>query len=157
MFGMAVFDLISLLRSKKYYWESLLWGVLMFFSLLSIVYRLFDDLILLTSNLGYYTLFIFSPLFFVQASYSLTPKNENDNMNDLFHSNRKAFFGSVSGVLLINFIIQYFITHRVEPIQHVLLVLLIASNMFFNKLYLRIVASGMVCFSILLDYWELAL
>jgi drug/metabolite transporter (DMT)-like permease len=154
MYGMAVFDLISLFRSKKYYWESMLWGGLMFFALLTIVYRLFDVLELLTSNLGYYTLFIFSPLFFVQGSYSLTPKDEDDNMNELFHKRRQAFFGSLAGVLFINYLIGHFIVGRQDLYPQLALLVLMALNVFIDKLYLRLTTAALVFYVVGRDYLE---
>lgn len=155
IYGMVVFDLISLLRSKKYYWESLFWGALMFFELLTIVYHLFDDLVLLTSNLGYYTLFIFSPLLFVQGSFSLTPKDENENMELRFSQKRQAFFGSLTGVLVVNFIIRFFITGHMEPIQHATLLILIGLNVIFDKMYLRLFTGVLVGITVIYDYWSL--
>lgn len=140
LYGIAVFDLLSLIRNKKPYWESQLWAGLLFFTLIAILFNLYEDLTSVTSSILYYTLYLFSPIFFVQACYLITPKEDHDDMKEHFIKKRKLFFGSLTGLVFINFLIHILITDKVNLVQSAVFVALFGINIFVDKVYVRMIS-----------------
>jgi len=112
LYGIAVFDLLSLVRNKKTYWESILWACLLFFTLVGLLFQLYDDLVPITSNIFYYTIFLISPIFFVQCCYLIAPADPEADVKTVFDKNRKSFFLSLPGVVFINAITHLLATQR---------------------------------------------
>ncbi|MCB0480580.1 MAG: hypothetical protein KDC83_04065 [Flavobacteriales bacterium] len=154
LYGIGIFDLLSLVRNKENYWENLLWATVMFFTLIALLFDFYEDLGKLTSNILYYTLFIFSPLFFVQSCYLISPDEKERDMKAHFDSNRRHFFISMTGVVLVNVLIQLLVTNKFHLVQSILIVSSFSLNVFFDKLYLRLIAAALITIFVLRFYIE---
>lgn len=152
LYGIAVFDLLSLVRNKKIYWESILWAALLFFTLVGMLFNLYDDLVLITSNILYYTIFLFSPIFFVQCCYLIAPSDPKADMKSGFEENRKYFFLSLGGVVLINTIVHLIAAQREHWIHTIIFLAVFGINAFFNKIYLRMIAAVSLIVLVIIGY-----
>ncbi|MBD79494.1 MAG: hypothetical protein CL840_11305 [Crocinitomicaceae bacterium] len=155
LYGIAVFDLLSLVRNKKTYWESILWAMLLFFALIAIMFNLYEDLVTITSNIYYYTLFIFSPILFVQCCYLISPTDVEDDMKEVFTTNRKTFFMSLTGVIAVNLLIHVLVTNKTNYVQSLFFILIFGLSAFYDKVYLRLVAAAAIGFVIVATYIKL--
>ena len=154
IYGIAIFDLLSIIRSNKIYWESLLWVLLLFFCIVSILFNLFPKLEAITSNIRIYTLFLFSPILFAHSCFLLTPKEENSDLKHQFHQNRKAFFLSASGVITVGLILNYIGIKSSMIYLNIIGLSLFLLNVFIDKLPLRLAAAVFLLVWIILNYMK---
>ena len=107
IYGSAIFDLLSIGRAKKLYWESVLWVILLFFSVVVILFSLYEDLNNITSSVIDYSIFLASPILFAQASFLLSSGDKEVDLKDYFLINRKKFFLVTCSLKVVNMIISY--------------------------------------------------
>lgn len=152
IYGTAIFDLLSISRAKKLYWESVLWVILLFFSVIVILFSLYENLDNIISSIFNYTIFLAAPILFAQSCYLLSSGDKKVDLKNLFISNRKKFFLAVSGLVLVNLILSYLGMNQTNPIFSFIGLTLFVLNVFFDKIYLRLLAAGfLVCW--ILSYY----
>ena len=100
IYGVALVDLLKIYRHPSRYWETSLWGIIMFLTLIVSWFLLFNELQLVSSNILYFALYLLTPLIFAQTVFTLTPEEGTKNTKEYFLKSQRTFFS----LLLANLI-----------------------------------------------------
>ncbi len=152
IYGSAIFDLLSIGRAKKLYWESVLWVILLFFSVVVILFSLYEDLNIITSSIINYSIFLASPILFAQACFLLSSADKEADLKVYFLNNRKKFFIVMFSLEVVNIMISYLGINQAIPIISLVGLALLLLNVFFDKIYLRLLVAGFLGFWIIVYY-----
>ncbi len=140
LYGIALFDLLSVFRAKKYYWESIAWAVILFVSLVSTLFDLFPKLTAISENFWVYIIFLLSPLLFVHSCYVIASQDSELGQKERFLTYRKAFFGSLSGFVLINILVQLLVINDHRLVFRLVILALFIPHLFVDNVRIRSVS-----------------
>ncbi|UTW62420.1 hypothetical protein KFE98_20840 [bacterium SCSIO 12741] len=150
LYGIALFDLLSVFRAKKYYWESLAWALILFVSLVGNLFDLYPKLTAISQNLWVYLIYLLSPLMFVHACYVIASQDDKLEQKDRFITYRKSFFGALAGFILINILAQLFVVNDNRLIFRLIVLAFFVPHLFIDQVKLR--AVSLVATAALLGY-----
>lgn len=138
IYGMALVELIKIYRHQSKYWETNLLGLFLFLALISNRYLLFPVLDDLFQNMFVFTIYMLSPLIFLQACYVITPEKEEDVAVEHFNVRRKTFFLLIATFIAGNVALETIFEIEGMLFIRILGVALFVINAFFDNKPLRI-------------------
>lgn len=137
IYGVAIVDLLKIIRHKVNYWEIVFWGVLLMINIINHWMDLYQKLgAIVENNLNFY-LIIGQAMIYAQAANIITPTEKDTNTRDYFFRVRKTFFLVILGSVVLNTILQFVVFNdhmlliRVTGVPLILLCALV------NKIWLR--------------------
>lgn len=152
IYGMALVELIRIYRHKSQYWETSLLGVFLFIAIITNRYQLFPVMEELYGNMFIFSLYMFSPIFFMQSCYMLTPDSEHEDLKEHFAKRRKSFFTYVTLFVLGNVIIEFVFGSQGMLLVRIIGVALFGVNIFIDDIRLRIATYAFMLFGLLTAY-----
>jgi hypothetical protein len=154
IYGMALVELIKIYRHQSRYWETNLMGFFLFLVLITNRYLLFPVLDDLFQNMAVFTLYMLSPLIFLQACFVLTPEKEEDVAIEHFNQRRKSFFLLLAIFIAGNVLLET-VFSAIEAMIYLRLlgVVLFLLCAFINNKMLRVITYVFVAVAIGRTYW----
>lgn len=140
IYSVALIDLLKLFRHKDKYWESIVWGLLLYGSIIVGWINMYDDLPKMVDSIFIYFIYMFSPLVFAQAVFVLVPNDDSLEMKTHFLKIRRLFYSLITFVIAFNFIFQFIIEDSERSFLRSAGIIAYGLNIFFDKLYLRVIA-----------------
>lgn len=138
IYGMALVELVRIYRHKSQYWETNLLGVFLLLTIITDRYKTFPYIDELFGNMFIFTIYMISPLVYLQACYSLTPELEEDVALDHFKNRRRKFFFLLAVFTSINVVIEVFLIDQKMLLLRIAIVSLFLLNGFIDNLWLRV-------------------
>ena len=139
VYGMALVELIRIYRHKSSYWETNLLGVFLFIAIITNRYQLFPVVDEMFGNMVIFTLYMLSPMVFLQACYMLTPDGDEEDAKVHFDRRRKAFFLCLTLFVAGNVLIETFFEPQGMLVLRIIGIGLFAGNILLNSIKLRVV------------------
>ena len=131
IYGVAIVDLLKVFRRKVYYWESLLWSILMMMSIIIIWLELYRKLgAIVDSNLAF-ILIIIQSVVYAQVASVLAPEDDSPSEKEYFVNMQKQFFILLALSAFVNLMVQFFVFEdNKEVIRMVSIPILLAMCLF---------------------------
>ena len=148
LYGVALVDLLKIIRHKNHYWESIVWLVILFLVVIADWFRLYNFVDIISQDIFLFTLYILTPLIFVQVYFTLTPEDENQSMKDYFLQTRKQFFTTIIIYLISKILLQYYIHDDGKLFLRVLGISLYTICIFWDKVWIRLIPVSVTCVAI---------
>jgi hypothetical protein len=139
IYGVAMVDLLKIFRHSNKYWEGVAWGIAMFLNLIVSWFGLYDKIEIISANIGYFTIYIISPLLFAQAVFVLTPEEEHTDTKAYFIKTHQLFFILLLCYVALNSFLSFFLdfTGIFEWMRYALILPFIGA-IILNKQWIRV-------------------
>jgi len=137
LYGIALVDLLKIVRHGTKYWETIMWTFILFLVVIADWFKLYNFVDKISENITLFTLYILSPLIFVQVCFTLTPGENDTDMKKYFLDNRKAFFTTVVLYIISKLSIQYLVENDGKLIIRLLGISLYSLCIFSDKIWVR--------------------
>ena len=144
VYGVAIVDLLKVFRHKVYYWELLLWGIMMMMSIIIIWMELYRKLgAIVDSNLSF-ILIIIQAVVYAQAVAVLTPEDESISAKEYFTSKQKTFFILLALSALVNMAVEFVVFEDSKMLLRLISIPLLIACAYLNKIWLRSVLALLI-------------
>lgn len=115
IYGVAILDLIKIFQHKKNYWETIIWGVYLFMTIVFLWTELFQKLQVMTQDIKSFFLIIIQTLVIAQLVAVITPEEKSTDTETYFNDNRKLFFLLMALAVVMNFVVQFLVFDDQRP------------------------------------------
>jgi len=127
-------------KKERMYWEHLAAIILAFETIIFNWYIFYDRLETLNGNYLSFIIQLLPPIFFFifAANILIDNKDEDGIVKNMFLNNRKQIFASLSLFVAVNLgTVYYFTPHLLPPVAPLVVLALVASNIFVDSVMLR--------------------
>jgi hypothetical protein len=148
LYGVALIDLLKVTRHGKRYWETIVWAILLFLVVISDWFKLYNFVDLISNDIFLFTLYIVSPLIFVQTCFILTPEEEDEDMKAYFLKHKKVFFLSIVAYMLSKIAIQQYVLDDGKLLFRIVGISLFIVSAFIDKIWVRTLPIALTLYAV---------
>lgn len=154
IYGVAIVDLLKIVRHKINYWEVVFWGILLMINIINHWMELYQKLdALVASHVNFY-LIIGQAMLYAQAANVITPDDKDSDTKEYFFRVRKAFFLILVAIIVANIILQFVVFNDHRTWIRITGIPLMLACAYINKLWIRsLVGAYLVFLAILVIFF----
>ena len=139
IYGVAIVDLLKIVRHKINYWEVVFWGIMLLITIINHWMDLYQKLEHIVDNNLNFFLIIGQAMIYAQASNIITPDDKDDDTKAYFFEIRRNFFLVIVASILINILLQFVVFNDHKLWLRLTGLPLMLACAFIDKIWLRII------------------
>ena len=146
IYGVAIVDLLKIVRHKVNYWEVVFWGTLLLINIINHWMELYQKLEAIVDNHLNFFLIIGQAMLYAKASGVITPDDEDKDTKAYFFQIRKSFFIIMALAIILNILLQFIVIDDERLPLRITGIVLMLACVFVNKLRVRTAVAIYVVF-----------